>query len=99
MDTDGNVIDTVTLNGTDPTASGNVTGEFYGGDDRCMLIVFTRPDIKGLELSEEKLALKEKLEEEYRKNRKGTVWVFVSAILDKSQIGSGAITMEQITPE
>jgi len=99
LDTDGNVIDTVTLNGTDPTASGNVTGEFYGGDDRCMLIVFTRPDIKGLELSEEKLALKEKLEEEYRKNRKGTVWVFVSAILDKSQIGSGAITMEQITPE
>ena len=67
LDTDGNVIDTVTLNGTDPTASGNVTGEFYGGDDSVCLIVFTRPDIKGLELSEEKLALKEKLEEEYKK--------------------------------
>ena len=37
--------------------------------------------------------------EESRKNRKGSPVVFVSAILDKSQIGSGAITMEQITPE
>ena len=51
---DGNVKDTVTLNGTDDTAGGNIPGEFYGGDDRCLLIVFSKYDIKGLELSEEK---------------------------------------------
>ena len=37
--------------------------------------------------------------EEARKNKKGSPVVSISAILDKSQIGSGAITLEQITPE
>lgn len=46
LDTDGNVKDTVTLNGTDDTASGNISGEFYGGDDRCLLIVFSTYGIK-----------------------------------------------------
>ena len=99
LDTDGNVKDTVTLNGTDDTASGNISGEFYGGDDRCLLIVFSTYGIKGLELSEEKTALRAELIEESRKNKKGSPVVSVSAILDKSQIGSGAITLEQITPE
>ena len=99
LDTDGNVKDTVTLNGTDDTASGNISGEFYGGDDRCLLIVFSTYGIKGLELSEEKTALRAELIEERRKNKKGSPVVSVSAILDKSQIGSGAITLEQITPE
>lgn len=99
LDTDGNVKDTVTLNGTDDTASGNISGEFYGGDDRCLLIVFSTYGIKGLELSEEKTALRAELIEESRKNKKGSPVVSISAILDKSQIGSGAITLEQITPE
>ena len=99
LDTDGNVKDTVTLNGTDDTAGGNIPGEFYGGDDRCLLIVFSKYDIKGLELSEEKTALRAELIEEARKNKKGSPVVSISAILDKSQIGSGAITLEQITPE
>lgn len=99
LDTDGNVKDTVTLNGTDDTASGNISGEFYGGDDRCLLIVFSTYGIKGLELSEEKTVFRAELIEEARKNKKGSPVVSISAILDKSQIGSGAITLEQITPE
>ena len=63
------------------------------------LIVFSKYDIKGLELSEEKTALRAELIEEARKNKKGSPVVSISAILDKSQIGSGAITLEQITPE
>ena len=69
LDTDGNVKDTVTLNGTDDTAGGNIPGEFYGGDDRCLLIVFSKYGIKGLELSEEKTALRTELIEEGRKNK------------------------------
>ena len=99
LDTDGNVKDTVTLNGTDDTAGGNIPGEFYGGDDRCLLIVFSKYGIKGLELSEEKTALRTELIEEGRKNKNGGPVISISAILDKSQIGSGAITLEQITPE
>ena len=99
LDTDGNVKDTVTLNGTDDTAGGNIPGEFYGGDDRCLLIVFSTYGIKGLELSEEKTALRTELIEEGRKNKNGGPVISISAILDKSQIGSGAITLEQITPE
>ena len=49
--------------------------------------------------NEEKTALRAELIEESRKNKKGSPVVSVSAILDKSQIGSGAITLEQITPE
>lgn len=55
------------MNGTDDTAGGNIPGEFYGGDDRCLLIVFSKYDIKGLELSEEKTALRAELIEEARK--------------------------------
>ena len=56
------------MNGTDDTASGNISGEFYGGDDRCLLIVFSTYGIKkGLELSEEKTALRAELIEESRK--------------------------------
>ena len=87
------------MNGTDDTAGGNIPGEFYGEDDRCLLIVFSKYNIKGLELSEEKTALRAELIEEVRKNKKGGPVVSISAILDKSQIGSGAITLEQITPE
>ena len=87
------------MNGTDDTASGNISGEFYGGDDRCLLIVFSKYGIKGLELSEEKTALRTELIEEGRKNKNGGPVISISAILDKSQIGSGTITLEQITPE
>ena len=88
LDTDGNIKDTVILNNTDEKVSGNISAEFYGGDERCLLIGFSTHDIKGLELSEEVF-----------KNKKGFVDVNVSAILDKSQIGSGNITLEPVTPE
>ena len=51
------------------------------------------------ELSEEEQNLRIKLEDEVFKNKKGFVDVNVSAILDKSQIGSGNITLEPVTPE
>lgn len=99
LDTDGNIKDTVILNNTDEQASGNISAEFYGGDERCLLIGFSTHDIKGLELSEEEQNLRIKLEDEVFKNKKGVVNVNVSAILDKSQIGSGNITLEPVTPE
>ena len=99
LDTDGNIKDTVILNNTDEKASGNISAEFYGGDERCLLIGFSKHDIKGLELSEEEQNLRIKLEDEVFKNKKGFVDVNVSAILDKSQIGSGNITLEPVTPE
>ena len=99
LDTDGNIKDTVILNNTDEKASGNISAEFYGGDERCLLIEFSKHDIKGLELSEEEQNLRIKLEDEVFKNKKGVVNVNVSAILDKSQIGSGNITLEPVTPE
>lgn len=99
LDTDGNIKDTVILNNTDEKASGNISAEFYGGDERCLLIGFSTHDIKGLELSEEEQNLRIKLEDEVFKNKKGFVDVNVSAILDKSQIGSGNITLEPVTPE
>lgn len=99
LDTDGNIKDTVILNNTDEKVSGNISAEFYGGDERCLLIGFSTHDIKGLELSEEEQNLRIKLEYEVFKNKKGFVDVNVSAILDKSQIGSGNITLEPVTPE
>ena len=99
LDTDGNIKDTVILNNTDKKVSGNISAEFYGGDERCLLIGFSTHDIKGLELSEEEQNLRIKLEDEVFKNKKGFVDVNVSAILDKSQIGSGNITLEPVTPE
>ena len=99
LDTDGNIKDTVILNNTDEKASGNISAEFYGGDERCLLIGFSKHDIKGLELSEEEQNLRIKLEDEVFKNKTGFVDVNVTAILDKSQIGSGNITMEPVTPE
>lgn len=99
LDTDGNIKDTVILNNTDEKVSGNISVEFYGGDERCLLIGFSTHDIKGLELSEEEQNLRIKLEDEVFKNKKGFVDVNVSAILDKSQIGSGNITLEPVTPE
>lgn len=99
LDTDGNIKDTVILNNTDEKASGNISAEFYGGDERCLLIGFSTHDIKGLELSEEEQNLRIKLEDEVFKNKKGFVDINVSAILDKSQIGSGNITLEPVTPE
>ena len=99
LDTDGNIKDTVILNNTDEKVSGNISAEFYGGDERCLLIGFYTHDIKGLELSEEEQNLRIKLEDEVFKNKKGFVDVNVSAILDKSQIGSGNITLEPVTPE
>lgn len=99
LDTDGNIKDTVILNNTDEKVSGNISAEFYGGDERCLLIGFSTHDIKGLELSEEEQNLRIKLEDEVFKNKKGFVDVNVSAILDKSQIGSGNITLESVTPE
>lgn len=99
LDTDGNIKDTVILNNTDEKVSGNISAEFYGGDERCLLIGFSTHDIKGLELSEEEQNLRIKLEDEVFKNKKGVVNVNVSAILDKSQIGSGNITLEPVTPE
>ncbi len=99
LDTDGNIKDTVILNNTDEKVSGNISAEFYGGDERCLLIGFSKHDIKGLELSEEEQNLRIKLEDEVFKNKKGFVDVNVSAILDKSQIGSGNITLEPVTPE
>ena len=99
LDTDGNIKDTVILNNTDERVSGNISAEFYGGDERCLLIGFSTHDIKGLELSEEEQNLRIKLEDEVFKNKKGFVDVNVSAILDKSQIGSGNITLEPVTPE
>lgn len=99
LDTDGNIKDTVILNNTDEKVSGNISAEFYGGDERCLLIGFSTHDIKGLELSEEEQNLRIKLEDEVFKNKKGFVDVNVSAILDKSQIGSGDITLEPVTPE
>lgn len=99
LDTDGNIKDTVILNNTDEKVSGNISAEFYGGDERCLLIGFSTHDIKGLELSEEEQKLRIKLEDEVFKNKKGFVDVNVSAILDKSQIGSGNITLEPVTPE
>ena len=93
LDTDGNIKDTVILNNTDEKVSGNISAEFYGGDERCLLIGFSTHDIKGLELSEEEQNLRIKLD------KKGFVDVNVSAILDKSQIGSGNITLEPVTPE
>ena len=99
LDTDGNIKDTVILNNTDEKVSGNISAEFYGGDERCLLIGFSTHDIKGLELSEEEQNLRIKLEDEVFKNKKGFVDVNVSAILDKSQIGSGNITLEPVTSE
>ena len=99
LDTDGNIKDTVILNNTDEKVSGNISAEFYGGDERCLLIGFSTHDIKGLELSEEEQNLRIKLEDEVFKNKKGFVDVNVSAILDKSQIASGNITLEPVTPE
>ena len=99
LDTDGNIKDTVILNNTDEKVSGNISAEFYGGDERCLLIGFSTHGIKGLELSEEEQNLRIKLEDEVFKNKKGFVDVNVSAILDKSQIGSGNITLEPVTPE
>lgn len=99
LDTDGNIKDTVILNNTDENVSGNISAEFYGGDERCLLIGFSKHDIKGLELSEEEQNLRIKLLDEVFKNKKGFVNVNVSAILDKSQIGSGNITLEPVTPE
>lgn len=99
LDTDGNIKDTVILNNTDEKVSGNISAEFYGGDERCLLIGFSKHDIKGLELSEEEQNLRIKLLDEVFKNKKGFVNVNVSAILDKSQIGSGNITLEPVTPE
>lgn len=99
LDTDGNIKNTVILNNTDEKVSGNISAEFYGGDERCLLIGFSTHDIKGLELSEEEQNLRIKLEDEVFKNKKGFVDVNVSAILDKSQIGSGNITLEPVTPE
>lgn len=99
LDTDGNIKDTVILNNTDEKVSGNISAEFYGGDERCLLIGFSTHDIKVLELSEEEQNLRIKLEDEVFKNKKGFVDVNVSAILDKSQIGSGNITLEPVTPE
>ena len=99
LDTDGNIKDTVILNNMDEKVSGNISAEFYGGDERCLLIGFSKHDIKGLELSEEEQNLRIKLEDEVFKNKKGFVDVNVSAILDKSQIGSGNITLEPVTPE
>lgn len=99
LDTDGNIKDTVILNNTDEKVSGNISAEFYGGDERCLLIGFSTHDIKGLELSEEEQNLRIKLEDEVFKNKKGFVDINVSAILDKSQIGSGNITLEPVTPE
>ena len=106
LDTDGNIKDTVILNNTDEKVSGNISAEFYGGDERCLLIGFSTHDIKGLELSEEEQKSPTgqgmnliKLEDEVFKNKKGFVDVNVSAILDKSQIGSGNITLEPVTPE
>lgn len=99
LDTDGNIKDTVILNNTDEKVSGNISAEFYGGDEQCLLIGFSTHDIKGLELSEEEQNLRIKLEDEVFKNKKGFVDVNVSAILDKSQIGSGNITLEPVTPE
>ena len=99
LDTDGNIKGTVILNNTDEKVSGNISAEFYGGDERCLLIGFSTHDIKGLELSEEEQNLRIKLEDEVFKNKKGFVDVNVSAILDKSQIGSGNITLEPVTPE
>lgn len=99
LDTDGNIKDTVILNNTDEKVSGNISAEFYGGGERCLLIGFSTHDIKGLELSEEEQNLRIKLEDEVFKNKKGFVDVNVSAILDKSQIGSGNITLEPVTPE
>lgn len=99
LDTDGNIKDTVILNNTDEKVSGNISAEFYGGDERCLLIGFSTHDIKGLELSEEEQNLRIKLLDEVFKNKKGFVNVNVSAILDKSQIGSGNITLEPVTPE
>lgn len=99
LDTDGNIKDTVILNNTDEKVSGNISAEFYEGDERCLLIGFSKHDIKGLELSEEEQNLRIKLEDEVFKNKKGFVDVNVSAILDKSQIGSGNITLEPVTPE
>ena len=99
LDTDGNIKDTVILNNTDEKVSGNISAEFYGGDERCLLIGFSKHDIKGLELSEEEQNLRIKLLDEVFKNKKGFMNVNVSAILDKSQIGSGNITLEPVTPE
>ena len=99
LDTDGNIKDTVILNNTDEKVSGNISAEFYGGDERCLLIGFSTHDIKGLELSEEEQNLRIKLEDEVFKNKKGFVDVNVSPILDKSQIGRGNITLEPVTPE
>ena len=70
LDTDGNIKDTVILNNTDEKVSGNISAEFYGGDERCLLIGFSTHDIKGLELSEEEQNLRIKLEDEVFKNKK-----------------------------
>ena len=99
LDTDGNVKDTVTLNRTDDKASGNIPITFYGGDERCLLAGFDLKDIRGLELSENEKTIWNRLLDEDAKKRAGTESVRISAVLDKSQIGSGNIVLKQITPE
>ena len=59
FDTDGNVDETVVLNKTNENSSGNITLDYKGGDERCMLVTTARADVAGMELSQEE---KDKIE-------------------------------------
>ena len=96
---DGNIEDIITLNKTADNASANIVLDYKGGDERCMLVTTSRPDVAGIELSQEERDKIGAINKEAAKKRFSGDRVCVSAVLDKSQIGSGSIKLQQITPE
>ena len=99
FDTDGNVDETVVLNKTNENSSGNITLDYKGGDERCMLVTTARADVAGMELSQEEKDKIEAIDKEAAKKKKGGACICVTAVLDKSQIGSTSMQWQQITPE
>ncbi len=99
LDTDGNVDETVVLNKTDENHSGNIALDYKGGDERCMLVTTSRADVAGMELSQEEKDKIEAINKEAAKKKKGGAHICVTAVLDKTQIGSGSMQWQQITPE
>lgn len=99
FDTDGNVDETVVLNKTNENSSGNITLDYKGGDERCMLVTTARADVAGMELSQEEKDKIEAINKEAAKKKKGGANICVTAVLDKSQIGSTSMQWQQITPE
>ena len=82
-----------------PTNLEILTLDYKGGDERCMLVTTARADVAGMELSQEEKDKIEAIDKEAAKKKKGGARICVTAVLDKSQIGSTSMQWQQITPE